>query len=134
MKIVTFLLLVVCFGNSGCMTGKKSLDSIVLKENQKKGTVLHLPRKTRKGLLDEKEFYLRIDNLNYFVKFSESKITPADLKKHVDKTIVIEGTIKNGPWEPQKAGTLASNEASEKARSGMYITIDKILDKKDLTP
>jgi len=116
------------------MTGKKTVDSIVLKENQKKGTVLHLPRKTREGIQDEKEFYIRIDELNYFVKFSESKVTPNDLKKHINKTIVIEGTIKNGPWEAPKPGTLASNEQGEKTRAGMYITIDKIVDKKDLTP
>jgi hypothetical protein len=116
------------------MTGKKTMDSIVLTGNQKKGTVLHLPRKTKEGLLDEKEFYFRIDDLNYFVKFSESKVTPADLKKHVNKTIVIEGTIKNGTWDAQKVGSLTSNEEPEKIRDGMYITVAKIVDKKDLTP
>jgi hypothetical protein len=112
------------------MNSKKSLDSVVLTENQKKGTVLHLPRKTKEGLSDEKEYYMRIDELNYFVKFSESKVTPADLKKHINEMIVIEGTIKSGPWEASKAGNLTTNEPSEKGRSGMYIAIDKIVDLK----
>lgn len=131
MKIVYLLLLVI--GLCSCITSKKSMDEVVLKGNQKKGTVLHLPRKTSEGLQDEKEFYLRIDEVNYFVKFSESKVTAAELKKYIKQTIVIEGTLKNGPWEAQKPGALTTNEESQKARSGMYVVIDKIVAKKDLT-
>lgn len=134
MKVLTLLLFIISLALSGCMNSKKSLDAVVLKGNQKKGTVLHLPRKTKEGLSDEKELYVRIDELNYFVKFSESKVSPADLKKYINEIIVIEGTIKNGSWEAPKAGSLTKNEASEKGRAGMYITIDKIVDKKELTP
>lgn len=134
MRIFTSLFFVICIGISGCMTSKKSMDSIVLTGNQKKGRVLHLPRKTKEGLQDDKEFYITIDELNYFVKFSESKVTPADLKKYINKIIVFEGSIKSGPWEPQKAGTLTTNEPAKKGRAGMYVVIDKIVDKKELNP
>ncbi len=131
MKIFTPLALIICLYTVGCSTSKTSLESNKSKENLKNGTVLYIPKKTRNGLQSEMEFYFRFEEINYFVKFSESKVEPTELKNYINETILIEGTIKNGPWEQMKATTITSNERSEKPRTGPYITIDKIVDKNE---
>ena len=131
MKLFTLFALIICLYLGGCSTSNKSLESIVDTTNLKNGTVLYLPKKTREGLQKEMEFYFRIEEKNYFVKLSESKVNATELKKHVNQTVSIKGNIKNGPWEEKKATTITSNQYPEKPRSGVYITIDKILEKQD---
>lgn len=132
MKLFTLFALINCIYLGGCSTSNKSLESIVDTTNLKNGTVLYLPKKTRDGLQKEMEFYFGIEGVNYFVKLSESKINATELKKHINKTVFIEGAIKNGPWEEMKATTITSNQYPEKPRSGVYITIDNVLKKKSL--
>lgn len=129
MKLLTPLLLISCIYLGGCAVSKKSTDLIVDEANLKNGMVIYLPKKTRYGLQKEMEFYFRIEGINYFVKLSESKVNVDELKKHINKTVIIEGVIKSGPWEDMKGTTITSNEYPEKPRSGMYITIDKVLTK-----
>jgi hypothetical protein len=100
--------------------------------NLKNGTVLYIPKKTRDGLQTEMEFYFKIDTINYFVQFSESVIRPDELKMYIDQAILIEGKIKTGVLQPTAATTLSSNQYPDKIRSGEYITIDKILEKKEV--
>jgi hypothetical protein len=132
MKLFTLFALIICLYLGGCSTSNKSLESIVDTTNLKNGTVLYLPKKTREGLQKEMEFYFRIEGINYFVKLSESKINATELKNHINKTVFIEGAIRNGPWEEMKATTITSNQYPEKPRSGVYITIDAVLKKKSL--
>lgn len=131
MKLFTPFVLIVYLYLGACSTSKKPLDSIVDKTNLKTGTVIYAQKKTRDGLQKEMEFYFRIEGKNYFVKLSESKVNATELKKHVNQTVSIKGNIKNGPWEEMKATTITSNQYPEKPRSGVYITIDKILEKQD---
>jgi hypothetical protein len=130
MKLFTPLLIFSCIYFGGCSVSKKSSDFRVDEANLKSGTVLYIPKKTRDGLQTEMELYFKIDTINYFVQFSESVIRPDELKKYIDQTILIEGIIKTGLLQPTAATTLSSNQYPEKIRSGEYITIDKILEKK----
>jgi hypothetical protein len=131
MKLSIYLLIISCIYFGGCSVSKKSSDLIVDEANLKNGMLIYLPKKTREGLQKEMEFYFRIEEKNYFVKLSESKVNATELKKHVNQTVSIKGNIKNGPWEEMKATTITSNQYPEKPRSGVYITIDKILEKQD---
>lgn len=98
-----------------------------LKENQLRATVLHLPLRSKEGLDNSKnEFYLKIDNKNYFVKLSECFVSEATLLKYVNKEIVIRGQIKSGAWEHEKASSFGQTTEPEKPRSGPYVVIEKV--------
>ncbi|TXB63689.1 hypothetical protein FRY74_12515 [Vicingus serpentipes] len=124
MRLLFISILLISF--CACKTNENGTKISVLKEYQKRGTVLSLPKKTTKGTVSDKEYYFRTDNINYFIKFSESYITALDLNKYVNQTIVIKGSIKNGLWEPKQPQAITSAKQPEKARSGPYITIERI--------
>jgi len=124
MRTLTIILLFISI--YGCKTQENASKVVALKEYQKRGTVIHLSKKTSKGLTAEKEYYFRIDNINYFIKLSESYVTALDLSKYINQTIVVKGYIKNGLWELQEPKAIMSAKQPEKARSGAYITLERI--------
>lgn len=125
MRSLSFILLI--FIAASCGTQKFTQEAYELKDGELRGTVILLPKRSDEGLQAENEYYFRTDSLNYFVKLSESAVSVDELKKKVDKPIVIKGVIKNGAWEPDKPGSISTSETPKKGRSGMYITIEKIV-------
>lgn len=118
-----FLLLILL---SACKTQETVVSESISSDELKEGVLIKLPEKTRNGLMSVEEYYFKLDGKNYFVKLSESNVPTKKLQKYVDKNVVIEGDIKNGPWEVVKPASLSSPDPVEVARSGMYITINSI--------
>lgn len=121
-----FILTAILFSIYGCKTNDETSNLTTLKDYQLRGSVIHLPKKTNEGLESTKELYFRVENKNYFIKLNECLVSVPDLMKHLGKTIVVKAHIKEGQWEHQKPMAISSVKQPEKARSGPYITIEKI--------
>lgn len=126
-KPLIYLISIILF--IGCNSQKSiSVDKPEnLKKNQLIGTFVAVSRKITRGKEDRiNEYYFRIENKNYFVKFSEGYVSKEKMLKYLNKQIVIKGEIKNGKWEEATAGSFIGSKVSKRARSGDYIIIIKI--------
>ena len=105
----------------------KSIDQAEnLKKNQKKGLVVE---KTRRGSKrgDEKisEYFLRINEKDYFVKYDEGYISKEKLSKYINKEIVFKGELKRGPLSKEIPASI-TNPNPPIVRTGDYVAIYKI--------
>jgi hypothetical protein len=132
MKTPLFLLTILGALLFSCASQKEVVSTHTLTDKQFKGTLLQLPKRTKEGVLEEKEFYLKTEETKYFIKLKESKVSDKELLKFIDKEIIVEGEIKNGKWEEDQPGSLATNTSPVKGRTGDYLIIDKLLKEKDL--
>jgi hypothetical protein len=87
------------------------------------GTLIEITfvNKGGKVMEDIKELYFKINEDEiYFIKFSytEGSITAADLRPHLNKTITIQGEIKDGLWDVQD-----DNPMEAQSRIGKYLVV-----------
>jgi hypothetical protein len=125
MKTLALLLFTCTLFLASCGTEKAVVENS--KQEVKKGTIIQLAKRTANGLLDEKEYYFRFNEQNYFIKLSESAVTTKDLSKRLDKDVCLLGEIISGPWEAEKPATISTPHGAEKAREGLYIAIDAFI-------
>ena len=98
-----------------------------LRENQYRATVLLFPKRSKSPIEgDIKEVYLKIKEKRYFVKIDEGYVSKDEFLKYLNQEILIKGVIKNGLWEPQRPAAIMGAKQPKKARSGMYIAVEKI--------
>ncbi|HBS85857.1 MAG: hypothetical protein A2W91_09120 [Bacteroidetes bacterium GWF2_38_335] len=132
MKIIIFVILTFFVFATGCTTGKKasekksgedvSVNVKVSESDQLTGTIIKEVF-TDKGGREHPEIYdlyLKTKKETIFIKFSDSKVTRAEIEKFLDKEVTLEVKItETGSWD--------SDDPEVQSRIGKYIAIKKIL-------
>lgn len=67
---------------------------------------------------DLAEYYLEFNEEQYFIKFSESGITPATLKPLVGQSVYFDGELREGMWD--------SDDPNVQSRIGNYLAVKRV--------
>ncbi len=67
------------------------------------------------------EYFLEFGGRRHFIKFSESRITPEQLKPYAGKTILFDGELVEGLWD--------TDDPNVQSRVGEYLVVYKLLEK-----
>jgi len=65
------------------------------------------------------DYYLAFDDKQYFIKFSESTISPGSLKPLVGKSVYFYGYLKNGLWD--------TDDPNVQSRIGKYLKVTRLM-------
>ncbi len=129
----TKLILALALLGQGFLSAPVMAEKILVKSRPKKNAPAH-KNPTKSCLLIQKEFssksgkpsafkeyYLRCSVDDYFIKFCESQVTPADLAPYLDQGIKVEMELKEGLWDQ-----CPGDESEVQSRSGTYAAVHKI--------